>query len=186
MLRGRGRGFLFTAVPNWTGRMPKRGIPLVFLLVLWTLGRGSPWRRWRSAAAGGHGDRLRFPCAGRNWRNLKVVVPVLLYLSANVVFHAEVMRTGTSDVGRRLGFAVVIFLIMLIGGRIIPSFTRNWLSARGDSHLPRAFGRFDAVCLLTGGAAMVLWTVLPFAAISGLALVAGRRCICCACRGGRA
>ena len=65
--------------------------------------------------------------AGRNWSNLKVVVPVLLYLAANITFHLEAILAGTADYGRRLGFAMVVMLILLIGGRIIPSFTRNWL-----------------------------------------------------------
>lgn len=32
-------GFLFTAVPNWTGRMPARGLPLAGLATLWLSGR---------------------------------------------------------------------------------------------------------------------------------------------------
>ena len=32
-------GFLLTAIPNWTGRMPLRGMPLVSLWVLWLAGR---------------------------------------------------------------------------------------------------------------------------------------------------
>ena len=32
-------GFLFTAVPNWTGRLPTRGRPLALLLALWVAGR---------------------------------------------------------------------------------------------------------------------------------------------------
>ena len=189
-------GFLFTAVPNWTGRMPKRGMPLVFLLVLWTLGR--------LAVAGAGGlpplTVMAVDCAflaaiaaticaeivaGRNWRNLKVVIPVLLYLAANMVFHLEVMRSGTSDVGRRLGFAMVIFLIMLIGGRIIPSFTRNWLSARGYDRLPRPFGLFDAVCLLTGARRCCCGRRCRSRRSRVWRCWRWLRCICCACRAGR-
>jgi uncharacterized protein involved in response to NO len=32
-------GFLLTAIPNWTGRMPLQGGPLVFLVLLWAVGR---------------------------------------------------------------------------------------------------------------------------------------------------
>src|SRR5215217_5751687 len=31
--------FLFTAIPNWTGRKPVRGRPLLCLVLLWLLGR---------------------------------------------------------------------------------------------------------------------------------------------------
>lgn len=166
-------GFLFTAVPNWTGRMPTRGWPLMALLALWMLGR--------AAVAGafpvGPLAVMAMDCAfllaiaamvvveivaGRNWRNLKVVVPVLVFLAANVTFHLEAMLGGSADVGRRLGVAVVIFLITLIGGRIIPSFTRNWLAQRGARVLPVPFGRFDGLCLAAGAAALALWVAVPW------------------------
>ena len=38
-------------------------------------------------------------------------------------------------------------LIMLIGGRIVPSFTRNWLGRENPGRLP-AFGRFDMVSMV--------------------------------------
>jgi uncharacterized protein involved in response to NO len=175
-------GFLFTAVPNWTGRMPARGWPLVALLALWVCGR--------LAVAGllpaGPLGALAIDCtfllaialmivveivAGRNWRNLKVVVPVLLLFAANVVFHVEAMTQGSAGVGRRLGISVVVFLIMLVGGRVVPSFTRNWLAKRGATAMPVPFGRFDALCLVIGAAAMLLWTGVPEARSAGLLLV---------------
>ncbi|MEH6774383.1 MAG: NnrS family protein [Cereibacter changlensis] len=176
-------GFLFTAVPNWTGRMPTRGLPLIVLVVLWCLGR--------LAVAGAFGlsplmvlliDAAFLAAvaamvvaeivAGKNWGNLKVVIPVGIYLAANVTFHLEAMLTGSSDIGRRLGFAVVAFLIMLIGGRIIPSFTRNWMVKQGVTPLPAPFGRFDGLCLIAAAVAMLLWTVWPEAVVSALCLVA--------------
>lgn len=175
-------GFLFTAVPNWTGRMPTRGLPLMLLAALWVLGR--------LAVAGvfGAGPLLVLLIdagflfaiaamvvteivAGKNWGNLKVVIPVLIYCAANVTFHLEAMVTGNSDFGRRLGFSVVIFLIMLIGGRIIPSFTRNWMVKQKVTPLPVPFNRFDGACLVAAAVAMLLWTVLPDALVSAAALV---------------
>jgi uncharacterized protein involved in response to NO len=165
-------GFLFTAIPNWTGRMPVRGWPLAALVGLWFAGRIA------MAGATGLGGLvvMAIDCsflaaivlmvaveiiAGRNWRNLMVVIPVSLFLLANIVFHIEVLTIGTSDYGRRAGFAVVIFLIMLIGGRVIPSFTRNWLVNNNPKNnpgpMPVPFGRYDALCLLSGAAALVAW-----------------------------
>ncbi len=177
-------GFLFTAIPNWTGRLPTRGLPLIVLAALWTLGR--------IAVAGGLGlspvQVMVLDCAfmaligamvvveivaGRNWSNLKVVAPVLFYLAANVTFHLEVMAEGQAAIGRRLGFAMVVMLILLIGGRIIPSFTRNWLAKRGPGPLPAPFGRLDAASLAVTLVALMLWVALPNAAISasGMMLV---------------
>src|SRR6476660_3410332 len=32
-------GFLFTAIPNWTGRLPIQGTPLLLLVLVWIAGR---------------------------------------------------------------------------------------------------------------------------------------------------
>ncbi|MCZ0812389.1 NnrS family protein [Roseovarius sp. EGI FJ00037] len=166
-------GFLFTAVPNWTGRMPTRGWPLAALLTLWLAGRLA------LAGAGGLAPPLvllidqgfllavvamiaREIMAGRNWRNLKVLLPVTLLWGANILYHAEVITQGTADTGRRLGLALLVFLIMLIGGRILPSFTRNWLAQRGAARLPVPFNRFDGVCLVVGAVALLAWVFAPY------------------------
>jgi uncharacterized protein involved in response to NO len=78
------------------------------------------------------------------------------------------LTQGVSDIGRRLGIALLIFLIMLIGGRIVPSFTRNWLAQRKSERMPVAFNRFDGVCILIGAAALVSWAIAPFHAASVL------------------
>lgn len=176
-------GFLFTAVPNWTGRMPLRGWPLATLFTVWLLGRLVLWR----------GETLpqgvilvldsaflllvalmiaREVIAGQNWRNLKVLVPVLLLGGANILFHLEILLGGVSDYGRRLGLAMLVFLILLIGGRIIPSFTRNWLAKeRGrDVPMPVAFSRFDGVSLGIGAVALLGWVLAPEALFTGLLL----------------
>lgn len=175
-------GFLFTAVPNWTGRMPTQGWPLLVLLGLWLLGRlavggllGLPPlgvlavdAAFLLTVAAMIGREI---VAGRNWRNLMVLGPVTLLLAGNVAFHLEAMVAGSADVGRRLGIGVVVFLITLIGGRIIPSFTRNWLAQRGAERLPVPANRFDMICLLGGAAALLLWSLWP-GTVAGTALVA--------------
>ncbi len=174
-------GFLFTAVPNWTGRMPVRGWPLAALLILWALGRLA-----MAIEAGlSAGVVMLADCAfltalsilisieiiaGRNWRNLAVLIPLLLLLCANVLFHLEVQATGAADISRRLGLAVVIFLITLIGGRIIPSFTRNWLKKFSPGALPAPVGRFDGACLAAGVIALGAWVAAPEAQVSGAAM----------------
>lgn len=178
-------GFLFTAVPNWTGRMPTRGWPLFALMMTWLLGRfavGGVLALPETAvllvdqafllAVGAM--IAREIVAGRNWRNLKVLVPVAVLWCANLVFHLEAMTGGSADLGRRMGLAVLIFLIMLIGGRIVPSFTRNWLVRQGSKAMPTAFNRLDAVALGAGAAALGLWVAWPLAALTGACLgVAG-------------
>lgn len=178
-------GFLFTAIPNWTGRLPTRGWPLMALAALWiagrlvvagTLGLG-PWAvmavdcAFLLAVAALAAVEI---VAGRNWRNLMVLVPALVFAGANAVFHLEAMQAGDAALGRRMGLAVVVFLITLIGGRIIPSFTRNWLVQQGATRLPAPFGRFDGACLAAGAVALIAWTAAAEgAATAALLALAG-------------
>ncbi len=165
-------GFLFTAVPNWTGRMPVRGMPLVVLTLIWVLGRLA------MAGLTGFSTAIvmvldvaflaaivlmisREILAGKNWRNLKVLLPVTLLFLANLAFHAEAAITGDAPYSTRLGFAAVVFLIMLIGGRVIPSFTRNWLVKQGPGPLPIPFARYDAISIALAAVGLIGWVMWP-------------------------
>src|SRR3954462_14704072 len=114
-------GFLFTAIPNWTGRLPIRGTPLLMMVVVWIAGRvcvtfstetgwliamlvDSSFLALVAAAA------AREILAGRNWRNLNVVILVLLLLAGNVAFHVEAHFHGAAETGIRIGIAVIVLL----------------------------------------------------------------------------
>jgi uncharacterized protein involved in response to NO len=174
-------GFLFTAIPNWTGRLPLRGTPLLMLVIVWMAGRFSvtfsaemSW--WLAMLVDASFLALvalaaaREIIAGRNWRNLTVVLLVLILFAGNVGFHLEVHYRGAADVAIRVGIAVVVLLISLIGGRIIPSFTRNWLVRENPGRLPVPFGRFDMIVIALGALALVGWIVAPDDRITGVAL----------------
>ena len=175
-------GFLLTAIPNWTGRLPLQGMPLLILVLAWTLGRvavtASAWIGWLPAAA----IDLSFLClvaaaaareiiSGRNWRNLKVLIPLMLLLTGNAVFHVEAHLYGSAEYGVRLGIAATIMLIMLIGGRIVPSFTRNWLVRQNPGQLPAAFDRYDMISLAVAGATLLAWVISPDWPATGAALI---------------
>lgn len=165
-------GFLLTAIPNWTGGLPLSGRPLIALFALWVAGRIV---MSTSALAGPLFAAvidfaflpvfalfcIREIVAGKNWRNLRVVALALLLAAGNAVFHAEVAAYGTSDIGRRLGMAAAIAMILLVGGRIIPSFTRNWLARAPAGPMPAAFSRFDGFAILIAVASLGFWTARP-------------------------
>jgi len=174
-------GFLFTAIPNWTGRLPIQGTPLLGLVVVWIAGRlcvtFSAETTWWVAMLVDAGFLLlvalaaaREIVAGRNWRNLAVVLLVVFLLAGNVAFHLEAHFRGAADVAIRIGIAVVVLLISLIGGRIIPSFTRNWLVRENPGRLPAPFGRFDLLVVALGGLALLCWIVAPDYRATGVAL----------------
>ena len=172
-------GFLLTAIPNWTGHLPLRGGPLLGLAVLWLAGRGA------MAVSALIGSEIaaaidvsflfvfgaivaREIIAGRNWRNLPPVLAILVFAVANGVSHlAALGELETEGVELRLAILVPVGLITLIGGRIVPSFTRNWLAKRGATALPASFGRFDGAVLLLTLAALTAWVLLPESHVTG-------------------
>lgn len=173
-------GFLFTAIPNWTGRLPIQGKPLLVLVLVWIAGRivvTSSAVGWLLAAAIDVGflalivaTAAREIWAGRNWRNLKVVVLVALLLAGNAAFHLEAHFYGTADYGVRVGIAVVVLLIALIGGRVIPSFTRNWLARENPGRLPSPFGPFDVAIVAVSALALAAWVFVQDGPFIGSAL----------------
>jgi uncharacterized protein involved in response to NO len=165
-------GFLLTAVPNWTGRLPVVGSRLLALFLVWLAGRLAVLvsavlgLRWVAAIDLSFLAVLgvviaREIIAGKDRRNLKVLVMVALLATGNAVFHLEAWLGRASGFGTRIGIAATILLIMLIGGRIIPSFTRNWLVKRAAGRLPLPFGRFDIAAMVMSGLALATWIGLP-------------------------
>jgi len=111
--------------------------------------------------------------AGRNWRNLPVVVAVALLALADLLSHLESLRALPADMmGDRLAIAVMTALVALIGGRITPSFTTNWLKERGAVPLPAPFGRLDGAVMVLTVLALLTWLVWPEGEIPALLLLA--------------
>ena len=178
-------GFLFTALPNWTGRPPVSGWLLLVLAAAWLAGRialaASGLIGMEAAAA----VDLVFlvmvaAIAGReivasgNRRNLKLLVVLGVLIVGNAVFHLEVLLDGMAFYGSRIGLAAAVGLIVLIGGRIVPNFTRNALLRAGPGPLPAPFDRFDMSSMAATVAGLVAWVVVPQDMVTAaIAAVAG-------------
>lgn len=165
-------GFLMTAIPNWTGRMPLSGRPLMVLSALWLAGRlaitfpagGGVW-------PGVLVESLFLPVmavvfgveivAGRKWRDLKVVGAVTVLALANIGFHLSVLRGGDPSMAARAALSAYVLLIIIIGGRITPSFTRNWLARRESAVLPVPYNRFDTAVACISGVTLAAWVAAP-------------------------
>ncbi|MEP7173391.1 MAG: NnrS family protein [Aestuariivirga sp.] len=173
-------GFLLTAIPNWTGRLPIVGVPLAILWCFWFAGRLAMFVSSYLPVTIAAAIDLSFLAvlltvvareiiAGRNWTNLKVLAVVTILAIGNIVFHTQVITGGNaaSGIGVRIGMAATVLLIALVGGRIVPSFTRNWLAKRGPGALPAQFGWFDQAVLAVTVLALLLWTLFPASAVSG-------------------
>jgi len=188
-------GFMLTAIPTWTGRRPIQGLALGALAALWLLGRiacsiSALMPFWVAAAID-----LAFPfvlcavaareiIAARNWRNLAMPLPIGVLGVADLLMYLQQGGFAIeAGVGWRLGLAAVIVLISVVGGRIIPSFTRNWLVKRGAGRraasghgtvaLPAPTGLPDSTALGTLHAGLIAWALFPsYSFIGALLLLA--------------
>ncbi|WP_425523408.1 NnrS family protein [Rhodomicrobium vannielii] len=165
-------GFLLTAVPNWTGRLPVSGWPLAGLFAIWCAGRAAMLAPdVLGLAASAAIDALFLPAlafivgreliAGKKWGDLKILAAVLFLTGANVWFHAAVLTGGDETIPARLGVSAFTVMVMLVGGRIIPSFTHNWLNRFGKKPLPVPFGRYDIAAIAVGAVALGFYTAAP-------------------------
>ena len=174
-------GFLLTAIPNWTGRPPVRGMPLISLLVLWLAGRlllAVPWPApvvsafvdgaflvtlaalvWREIAAGG------------SWGQAPIGALISLYACANILFHVSALRGAPTDLPERMAVALDMLLLTMIGGRLIPNFTREFLIQARRAERPASFSRFDGLSIVLVVMAAIAWIVRPESLGAGGALV---------------
>ncbi|MFC5035465.1 NnrS family protein [Tianweitania sediminis] len=176
-------GFVLTAVPNWTGRLPLSGTRLAVLVLLWLIGRiacatvAAPWVAlpldmlfpvslalaiWREVLV------------GRNLRNIPVAALLSFFALAGALHHLEANGIFEPGLPVRLALGVITLLMALIGGRIIPSFTRNWLVKQGSRTLPAPFGFLDGLALATTLSGVLAWIIVPQAVwAAALLLIAG-------------
>lgn len=180
-------GFLLTAIPNWTGRLPLRGTPLALLAALWIAGRAAMLLAADIGAAAAAAVDLAFLAvliavvarellAGRNWRNLPMIAALTLLLAGNLLVHLHAMGLAyEAALGNRIGVATLLALIALVGGRIVPSFTRNWLAKTApQTREPAITDSLDMACMLVVVAGLAAWVAAPASQLAGaLALVGG-------------
>jgi uncharacterized protein involved in response to NO len=154
-------GFALTAVATWTKRPPISGLALVILSALWLIARllfVLPFASLLAPAIAadlGYGVLLfllmsREVIAVRSQRNYKVLLILGLLPVTNGLFLLGMTRNASWTMTALFaGLWLVVLLINLIGGRVIPGFTRNWMKRqlmeqkREPVTLPPLFDRFD-------------------------------------------
>lgn len=184
-------GFLLTAIPNWTGRLPLQGKPLAILVLLWLSGRIAVLFSGEIGAGLAAVVDLSFPLlflsvvareivAGGNWRNLPMVGALFLLLTGNLLVHLNALGVAdTAELGDRIGIVTLLALIALVGGRIVPSFTRNWLAKnRPKIEMAAPAGKLDIVALAVTVLALAMWVAVPDAGLTHWAELAGGAAAC--------
>ena len=130
-------GFLFTAVRNWTGRPTPSGPALAVIAGLWLAARVlafTPWTLLAAAADVGFALAaalgIGVPLVASGNRRNYFFIGVLLALGAvNLAFYLA--KQGSLDVavgdGVQVALDLVLFVMAVMGGRVIPMFTANAL-----------------------------------------------------------
>ena len=139
-------GFLFTAVRNWTGLPTPVGASLAILALLWLAARVLLITGPVFLAVAIDLAFLPFVViaiarpvfASRNRRNYKVVGIVAGLAVLHAVYHAALTGYGPIPLSRASLFSaisLVAVLLALIGGRVIPAFTRNAVPGSNPRHV---------------------------------------------------
>lgn len=174
-------GFLLTAIPNWTDRMPLRGAPLLAMFLLWLAGRllvAAPLVG-TSAAAVVDGSFLvilathvwREIVAARSWDRAPIGVLMSFYACANILFHLSALRGAPTDLPERLALSVMTLLLTIIGGRLTPTFTREFLAERNELRLPEVFTQVDCAVIVLVLIGVLTWIAQPETVWTGIMLL---------------
>lgn len=155
-------GFFLTAVPSWTGREPVRGLLLGALALVWLAGRIAMWSAAILPLTLIAALDLAFvpflavlvvrALAGGWSRRNAIFLPVFAALFAgNVLFHLDAagIAPGLGARGLLLALDAILFLIALLGGRVVPAFTTNALRRAGEERLPVSRPPVEVAALLS-------------------------------------
>jgi uncharacterized protein involved in response to NO len=175
-------GFLFTAGRNWTNQPTPQGPLLVSFVVLWLAGRLVVLTPWITAAAVVNaafpitaGMALAVPfLRSRNSRNYFFVG--LLFLIGVADFVVHLAHAGTvawpARAGLLAGLDIVLFIMAVMGGRVIPMFTNNAIRGADSVRKPllEKLALGSLVALFAADAlqlpALVVATITAVAALS--------------------
>jgi len=139
-------GFLFTAVRNWTGRPTPTGGTLAAIALAWLAARVLVFTPWTELAAIADAAFALAAAAGiavpliaaRNWRNSFFVALLVLLGAVNLCFYLakdDVLDVPVG-VGLEIALDVILFVMVVIAGRVIPMFTANAIPGANPRRRP--------------------------------------------------
>ncbi|QFT01489.1 NnrS protein (plasmid) [Labrenzia sp. THAF191b] len=181
-------GFFVTAVPNWTGTKEAGSLFVIASGAVWLAGRVAIWFSNGidpvivAAVDLAFVPVLSTAVLGRlarksQARNMVFLALLTALLTGNLMMHMEWVgwTDDTAQAGVRMGIFTSTAMIAIIGGRVVPAFTRNALLRAGyQGPLP-----VSRVWLDRAGILLVLLTALAFLPFvpevlrGGLCLAAG-------------
>ncbi|WP_424942478.1 NnrS family protein [Aliiroseovarius crassostreae] len=165
-------GFLFTAIPNWTRRPGLPPVAIAGLFTLWLVARVAMFVAPEALVSDAISLAFLPVVAGLALGNLILAKNSRNYVVAAVIFALSLSQAmflfADTDLGLTAGFALSFVLMVHIGGRVTPAFSRNWLKKRGAAKIPAGFGPVDQVAITLSAVTAVSWTTLGIGPITGL------------------
>lgn len=181
-------GFFLTAVPNWTKTEPAKAAYIATIGMVWLGGRLVMW--WSDLLPAEFVALIdlvflppllvRLVIQMRNNPQLHNLIFMsllgVLWIS-NLLCHLEWMgwTDDTAQTGLRVGLFTVGMMIFVIGGRVVPAFTRNALRRMdvSEDKLPDTHPMANKLALLTTGMfTLTLFFPVSEAVVGILALLA--------------
>jgi uncharacterized protein involved in response to NO len=172
-------GFLLTAVRAWTNQLTPSGVPLMALAALWVCGRVFVLTPFSMTAAV---VNAAFPIAvavaigiplfrARNVRNYFFVG--LLVLMGVLILAVHLALQERFEIPPRLGLQlaldVVLFIMAVVGGRVIPMFTNNGVPGTNATRhaLVEKFALGTVILLFAADLLQLPPTVIAVIALTG-------------------
>ena len=152
-------GFALTAVQAWTGLATPKGKPLMYLALLWIAGKLGTFIDIRFMLV----DFLFLPAIAiviaklilerRQYRNLFLPLILTILANLNILFYMAVIGKihMSADTLLKASLYLILIIEFIIGGRVIPSFTKNAIpglkQSRNDTLSKLTFGTSIATLL---------------------------------------
>lgn len=180
-------GFLTTAVPVWAGTDRIRGSELVILFILWIAGRFSVlFSEFMPVLFAAVIDLVFIPAVAvviakpiirkKLWRNMGFIPMLLLIATGNLLIWLEMLAVpgANATTGINLSIGLLVLMTVLIGGRILPVFTGNWLKRHGEDPIEPAPAIIGKLTILTTALAVLANAFSPYETVnSALQVIAG-------------
>jgi uncharacterized protein involved in response to NO len=106
-----------------------------------------------------------------SWDRAPIGILVTLYAVTNILFHLSALRGAPTDFPERLALSVMTLMLTVIGGRLAPTFTREYLTDRNMSPLPVVFSSVDGVAIVLVLVSVVTWIIEPESVWAGVMLI---------------
>lgn len=182
-------GFSLTAVANWTGRPAINGSALALLVFVWVAGRVAMLlTAWLPVSLILLLDML-FPLLltwllsreiilGRSRRNYPLIAIVFVVAGLNCIYQlgAAQWLPGGDRLAIYLLIHTLLLLVTIIAGRIVPSFTANWLRKQGQDQLPVDTEAVNKAALVLTLAVGITASFIPAHPLTGVLAFAAALC----------